>query len=149
LRAERARMTVSQSDIDALLSSAAELEADGERGQTAPAAGSAPPDAAARSASIPQPPPADPDRPDLARIFRMQVPVIVTLAERDATVGSVLSLTTGSIIEFDVRADSEFRLMIANKCVGTGQAVKAGEHFGLRLTRVGGLDRRIRAMGGG
>jgi flagellar motor switch protein FliN/FliY len=77
------------------------------------------------------------------------VPVIVTLAERDATVASVLSLTTGSIIEFDVRADSKFRLMIANKCIGAGHAVKAGEHFGLRLTRVGELDRRIRAMGGG
>jgi flagellar motor switch protein FliN/FliY len=140
-------MTVSQSDIDALLASASELAVDGDHTGSPPRP--TPLDAAKLSGAGPRTSSADAHSADLARIFRMRVPVIVTLAERDATVASVLSLNSGSIIEFDVRADSEFRLMIANKCIGCGQAVKAGEHFGLRLTRVGDLGRRIRAMGGG
>lgn len=143
-------MTVSQSDIDALLASASELAADaeGEQSRNSSLPGPAPLSTAQPPPAIPRPSTLGSPPPDLARILRMKVPVIVTLAERDSPVASVLSLTAGSIIEFDVRADSEFRLMIANKCVGAGQAVKVGENFGLRLSQVGNLDQRIRAMGG-
>ena len=67
----------------------------------------------------------------------MKVPVIVVLAERDFSTGSVLKLTAGSIIEFDIASDSELTLMIANKYVATGRAVKIGENFGLRLLQCG------------
>jgi flagellar motor switch protein FliN/FliY len=77
----------------------------------------------------------------------MEVPIIVTLAECKSPVSSILALTTGSIIEFETPADSELKLLVANKCIGTGQAVKVGENFGLRITRVGAVDDCIKALG--
>jgi flagellar motor switch protein FliN/FliY len=80
--------------------------------------------------------------------MRMRVPVLVTHAERDVALSSVLSWTLGSIIEFDSPADSELQLVIGNKSIGRGNAVKVGENFGLRVTGIGDLIQRINALGG-
>lgn len=83
----------------------------------------------------------------VSRILKLHVPVIVKLAERTMPLCDIVGLTTGGIIEFDRPADSELDLMINNKCVGHGQAVKAGENFGLRVTSIGSIRSRIKAMG--
>jgi flagellar motor switch protein FliN/FliY len=140
-------MTISQDDIDALLSSAGDLADSIEQPVQDPAPAAAP--------SPPPPPPEEPkprapeSSPELARILEMQVPIIVTLAERNLALTSVLSWTAGSIIEFDLPADSELQLVIANKPIGLGHAVKVGENFGLRVTQTGDVSERIQAMGGG
>ncbi|MBI4579794.1 MAG: FliM/FliN family flagellar motor switch protein [Planctomycetes bacterium] len=85
---------------------------------------------------------------DLSRILNIEVPIIVQLSERTMPLADILNLTTGSIIEFDKPADSELDLKVNNKRVGSGQAVKVGENFGLRITQVGSVRDRIRAMGG-
>ena len=54
----------------------------------------------------------------------------------------------GSIIEFDKLGDSELDLMINNRVIGQGSAVKVGENFGLRIQTIGRVDDRIRSMGG-
>ena len=59
----------------------------------------------------------------------------------------ITSLTTGAIVEFEKPSDSELDLMINNKCIGHGQAVKVGENFGLRITQIGSLRDRITALG--
>lgn len=82
------------------------------------------------------------------RILRLEVPVIVQLAERTMPLSEILNLTSGAIIEFEKSADSELDLMINNKCIGRGQAVKVGENFGLRVTVTGSLRDRIQALGG-
>jgi flagellar motor switch protein FliN len=74
-------------------------------------------------------------------ILRLEVPVIVRLGERTMTLGEVLALVPGSIIEIPKLADDELDLMINNERVGVGTAVKVGENFGLRLTAVGPSDR--------
>jgi flagellar motor switch protein FliN/FliY len=142
---------ISQADIDALLASAGDLaEAVHEGVGDSPAATPLEP--------IPSPPPdeADAERPaqaelppEVARIMRMKVPVLVTLVERDLPLSGILGWTAGSIIEFDVPSDSELHLVIANKEIGRGHAVKVGENFGLRINRINGLADRIHAMGGG
>lgn len=85
--------------------------------------------------------------PDPTRILTLQVPVIVRLAERQMKLSEILNLTTGAIIEFEKSADSELELMINDQCIGQGQAVKVGENFGLRVTYIGTVHERIRAMG--
>jgi hypothetical protein len=40
-------------------------------------------------------------------------------------------------------------LRVNNKAIGTGQAVKVGENFGLRITFMGDLKERITALGTG
>jgi flagellar motor switch protein FliN/FliY len=84
---------------------------------------------------------------DIQRILTIEVPVIVQLAERNMPVSKILNLSNGAIIEFDKPFDAPLELMINNKCIGTGQAVKAGENFGLRVTHIGSVQSRIKALG--
>ncbi len=56
-------------------------------------------------------------------------------------------IANSAIVEFDKPSDSELELLINNKCIGLGQAVKVGENFGLRITRIGSLHDRITALG--
>ena len=84
---------------------------------------------------------------DVSRILKLQVPVIVQLAGNTTPLSEIMGLTTGAIIEFDKPVDSDLDLLINNKCIGQGQAVKVGENFGLRITQVGTLRDRIQAMG--
>ena len=90
----------------------------------------------------------DRSRVDLQRILRLQVPVIVKLAERKQNLSEVLRLQAGSIIEFAKNSDEPLELMINNKAVAVGDAVKVGENFGLRIRRVGDLSTIIQSLRG-
>jgi flagellar motor switch protein FliN/FliY len=84
---------------------------------------------------------------ELHRILHLSVPVIVKLAERRLSVNEVLRLGNGSIIEFFKRFDEPLELLINNKAIGVGEAVKVGENFGLRITQIGDVKAVIRSMG--
>jgi flagellar motor switch protein FliN/FliY len=84
---------------------------------------------------------------ELSRILRLHVPVIVKLAERKLTMSEVLRLGVGAIIEFSKANDEPLELLINNKPIGLGEAVKVGENFGLRITQVGDVKAVIRSMG--
>jgi flagellar motor switch protein FliN/FliY len=81
------------------------------------------------------------------QILRIEVPLLVQLAEREMTLGQVLELTPGTIIELPKTADEELEILINNKVIGTGSAVKVGENFGIRVNFIGKLADRIAAMG--
>jgi len=84
---------------------------------------------------------------ELQRILRLQVPVIVKLAERKLTMGEVLRLGVGAIVEFSKSSDEPLELLINNKPIGVGEAVKVGENFGLKLTQIGDVKQIIRSLG--
>jgi flagellar motor switch protein FliN/FliY len=83
----------------------------------------------------------------LQSILKLEVPLIVQIADRMMAVGDVMSLTPGAIIELPKNADSELEVLVNNKQVGIGKAVKVGENFGIRVTSVGDLVERIEALG--
>jgi flagellar motor switch protein FliN/FliY len=85
---------------------------------------------------------------DLRSILSLEVPIIVLLGERKMTTAEVVSLIPGSIIELTKKVDEELTLLVNNRPLATGTAVKVGENFGLRLSVVGDLKDRIQAMGG-
>ncbi len=74
---------------------------------------------------------------DLNRILKLRVPVIVGLGVRSMALGEVVSLVPGSIIELPKNAEDELDLLVNNKAIGAGTAVKVAENFGLRITRIG------------
>jgi len=84
---------------------------------------------------------------ELERILRLEVPVIVRLAERKLNMSEVMRLGTGAIIEFFKASDEPLELLINNKVIGAGEAVKVGENFGLRITQIGDVKSVIRSMG--
>ena len=85
---------------------------------------------------------------DLPAVLRLQVPVIVRLGERSMSLSEVIALVPGAIIQLPKNADAELDLLINNKQIGTGAAVKVGENFGIRITYIGDLRERIAALGG-
>ncbi|MCG3137666.1 MAG: hypothetical protein HJJLKODD_01515 [Phycisphaerae bacterium] len=133
-------MMATQSDIDALLHEAESL---------------------AGSASAPSPTVSVPTlhhtsnrssanglSPQVQRLLKLTVPVIVQLAERHMNMQEVLALNVGSVIEFDKRFDAELELVVTNRVIGLGHAVKVGENFGLRITRIGTIYDKVRALSG-
>lgn len=84
--------------------------------------------------------------PDLRRILSLRVPVIVKLAERRINLQEVLKLNTGSIIEFHKDSEDPLELMVNNKTIGIGVAVKVGENFGLKLTQIGDVRHIVQAL---
>jgi flagellar motor switch protein FliN/FliY len=91
--------------------------------------------------------PAPPTHVELERILRLEVPVIVKLAERRLMLSEVMRLGTGAIIEFFKSSDEPLELLINNKVIGVGETVKVGENFGLRITQIGDLKHVIKSMG--
>lgn len=135
-----------QSEVDAMLAEA-ELLANEVACEAAPE-----PTAVAVSAPAPPPSSAKPlpenIPPELRRILQLEVPVIVQLVDRKMPMAEVLSLNVGSVIEFDRRFDAELKLVVTNRQIGLGHAVKVGENFGLRITRIGTIYDTIMALGG-
>src|SRR5258705_13843562 len=96
-----------------------------------------------------QPPPTSPIATpgDLRRILRLEVRVIGKLAERKLTLGEVMRLGAGAIIEFSKSSDEPLELLVNNKPIGVGDAVKVGENFGLKITQIGDVREIIRSLG--
>lgn len=86
---------------------------------------------------------------ELEQILKLEVPIIVRLGTQTLAVRDVIALCPGSIIELTKHADDELDLLVNNKQIGNGAAVKVGENFGLRVTYIGDVRSRIEAMGGG
>lgn len=80
------------------------------------------------------------------QVLRLEVPVLVLLGERQMSIKDILGLLPGSIIELPKNAESELDLIIANKQVGCGHAVKVGENFGIKLSYVGDPSVRLNAV---
>jgi flagellar motor switch protein FliN len=85
---------------------------------------------------------------ELERILRLEVPVIVKLAERKLMLSEVMRLGTGAIIEFFKSSEEPLQLLINNTPIGLGETVKVGENFGLRITQVGDIKAIIATLGG-
>lgn len=84
----------------------------------------------------------------LERILALEVPIVVRLAVRVMKVSEVTALVPGAILELPKSSDSELDLLVNNRVVGTGLAVKVGENFGIRISDIGTAAQRVEAMGG-
>src|SRR4051794_33432141 len=91
--------------------------------------------------------PTSPPRNELARILRLEVPVIVRLADRKLALSEVMRLGAGAIIEFVKSSSEPLELLINNKVIAVGETVKVGENFGLRITRIGDIRQVIHSLG--
>lgn len=78
-------------------------------------------------------------------VRELEVPVIVELGRRTMTVREVMSLLPGAIVELPKSADEELELLVNNRTIAVGSAVKVGENFGIRLSAVGTLGQRVAA----
>ncbi len=85
---------------------------------------------------------------DIRSILKLEVPLIVRIAERAMHVDEVVQWVPGMIIEMAKNADEELELLVNNVAIGVGSAVKITENFGIRISYVGDLRERIDAISG-
>ena len=85
--------------------------------------------------------------PEARRILQLKVPVIVKLADKLLPLGDIIDLTPGSIVEFAHRADQSLDLLVNDKVIGHGVAVKVGEKFGLQIEEIQPVQEKIRSLG--
>lgn len=83
---------------------------------------------------------------DLQTILKLCVPVIVRIGHCTKPMEDILSLGPGAILELEKSVEEELDLLINNKPLGQGVAVKVGENFGIRITSVGPPVERIEAL---
>jgi flagellar motor switch protein FliN/FliY len=84
------------------------------------------------------------DLPPYTRsLLRIRVPVVVTLAEKRQKLSRIIELGPGSIIQFDKSCEEMLELEVGNRPVATGEAVKVGDKFGLRITAIALPDERF------
>ncbi len=130
---------IDQSEIDDLLK-----EVDGAGGDKS---------SGGKDATVPVQPPSAPrplnlpDTPEVRRVLRVKVPVIVQLAQRNMPIATARELAVGAIIEFEKSVEEDLELMVNNRRIGFGTCVKVGENFGLRVSRIATRRQRVESLG--
>lgn len=85
---------------------------------------------------------------NIRRLLRTTVPVIVTLADKKLATDKLLDIGPGSIIEFERPCDEPLQLSVNNLQIGLGEAVKIGDHFGLKVTSILPPEERAARLAG-
>ncbi len=71
------------------------------------------------------------------RILNVPVTVSVRLAERKMSLGAVVALVPGSLVTFNKSCEDLLDLYVNNRRYCQGEAIKIGESFGLKVSKVG------------
>ncbi len=90
------------------------------------------------------------DLPQYTRsLLRIKLPVIVTLARSRQPLGRILELGPGSIIHFEKSCEEMLELDVGGRSIATGEAVKVGDKFGLRINSITLPEERFSPVGKG
>jgi len=79
-------------------------------------------------------------------LLRIEVPIVVTLAEKRQPLGRIVELGPGSIIQFEKSCEEMLELGVGDHPIATGEAVKVGDKFGLRITSIKLPEERFLAV---
>jgi flagellar motor switch protein FliN/FliY len=66
-------------------------------------------------------------------LLQIMVPVTVTLAAQRKPIQEIVELGPGSIVKFDKTCDEPLELAVGERVIATGEVVKVGDKFGLRI----------------
>jgi len=69
-------------------------------------------------------------------LLRIKLPVVVALAEKRQPLNRIMELGPGSIIQFDKSCEEMLELDVGGHPIATGEAVKVGDKFGLRINTI-------------
>ena len=67
-------------------------------------------------------------------LLKIEVPIIVTLANAKQSLTRILTLVPGTLLQFDKSCEEPLTLEIGEEQVAIGEAVKIGDKFGFRVT---------------
>jgi flagellar motor switch protein FliN/FliY len=114
-----------------------------------PAAAPAP----SRAAAPPPPPPtqasrnvAAADTGNLDLLMDIELPLMVRMGQTEMSLGDLLKLTPGSILELNRAADAPVELLVNNKLIAKGEVVVVDGNFAFRITEIETTDNRLRSL---
>ncbi|MEM1227609.1 MAG: FliM/FliN family flagellar motor C-terminal domain-containing protein [Planctomycetota bacterium] len=70
-------------------------------------------------------------------VLRIKTPVTVTLAEKRESIAKIMALVPGAMLTFETHCDQPLELCVGGHPVATGETVKIGDKFGLRIRAIG------------
>ncbi|TWT56242.1 FliM/FliN family flagellar motor switch protein [Allorhodopirellula solitaria] len=73
------------------------------------------------------------------RLLQTKTSVQVVLGERKHSLGDILSLVPGAILSLDGHCGGPLGLSIGDRPIGTVDAVKVGDRFGVRVREIQGV----------
>ena len=87
---------------------------------------------------------------DLSLVLDVPVQVTVELGRKTLSIGVLMQLGPGSVIELGKAAGDSLDVLVNGKLVARGEAVVVGEKYGIRITEVvGGSETGTAANDGG
>jgi flagellar motor switch protein FliN/FliY len=84
---------------------------------------------------------------NLDLIVDIPVRITVELGRTRKTIGEVLALGPGSVVELNKMAGEPVDVLVNGKLIARGEVVVIDESFGIRVTEVVSKAERIRSMG--
>ena len=81
--------------------------------------------------------------PDLSRLCSVPVELAVEIGRTRMTIGETLALGPGSIVTLNRLAGEPVDLLVNGKRIARGEVVVIDEEFGLRITEVVSVARRV------
>ncbi len=69
-------------------------------------------------------------------VLAIKTPLSVTLARKKCSLDRIIDLVPGAMLTFEAHCDEPLTLEAGGKAVATGEAVKIGDKFGLRIRDV-------------
>jgi len=85
---------------------------------------------------------------NLDLILDFEVAVSVRFGKREMTLGEILKLGNGTLIELDKSADDPVELLVNHSLLAKGEVVVADGYYAVRITQVDSPADRIRSLGG-
>ncbi len=79
----------------------------------------------------------------LKLVLDFPLEVSVRLGEARMTIGQLLNLTVGTVIELDNMIDEPVKLVANDKPFATGEVITVGETFGVRLKSITKPEERV------
>ena len=84
---------------------------------------------------------------NLDLIVDIPVRITVELGRTRKTIGEVLNMAPGSVVELEKMAGEPVDVLVNGKLVARGEVVVIDESFGVRVTEIVSKTERIRSMG--
>lgn len=69
-------------------------------------------------------------------VLQVSTPVTVTLARKRESLRRIVDLVPGSMLTFDAHCDEPLTLEVGGHPIATGETVKIGDKFGLRIREI-------------
>ena len=80
------------------------------------------------------------ESPHSRAVLAIETPVSVTLARKNIPLDRIVDLVPGAMLTFDAHCDEPLMLEAGGKVIASGETVKIGDKFGLRIREILSAD---------